>query len=69
MGTMPVQVRGLIQAVAAYEELAVEAALAGSYGLALDALSCHPLVPSRKLAKSILDDYMAAHGESLAYLK
>ena len=27
-----------------------------------DALSCHPLVPSRS-CKSILDDYMAAHGE------
>lgn len=69
MGKMPVEVRGLIQAVAAYEELTVEAVLNGCYDTALTALSCHPLVPSRKVAKNILDDYIAAHGESLAYLK
>lgn len=68
MGKMPTQVRGLIQAVAAYEELTVEAALKGCYETALDALSCHPLVPSRETASQILAEYLEAHKESLAYL-
>ena len=61
MGNMPPQVRGLIQAVAAYEELAVEAALTGSREAAIEALSCHPLVSSRDLAKRLFDSYLAAH--------
>lgn len=65
MGKMPVEVRGLIQAVAAYEELTVEAALEGSYGKALDALTSHPLVPSRTVAKKILDAYLNEHAEYL----
>ncbi len=68
MGKMPTQARGLIQAVAAYEELTVQAALEGCYETALDALSCHPLVPSRETARQILNDYLEAHKESLAYL-
>lgn len=69
MGKMPAKIRGLIQSVAAYEELTVQAALEGSYEIALDALSCHPLVPSRKVAKSILDEYKSEHKASLSYLK
>ncbi len=69
MGIMPVEVRGLIQAVAAYEELTVQAALRGCYDTALAALSCHPLVPSGEVAGHILDDYLRAHKEGLAYLR
>lgn len=69
MGKMPLQVKGLIQSVAAYEELTVKAALEESYATALDALTCHPLVPSRRIAKSILDDYIKAHEDSLNYLR
>lgn len=61
MGNMPVSVRGLIQSVAAYEELTVDAALSGSRREALDALSCHPLVGSRETAWHLLDAYMDAH--------
>lgn len=61
MGKMPPQVRGLIQAVAAYEELAVEAALTGSRETAVEALSCHPLVDSRDLARRLFDEYLTAH--------
>jgi 6-phospho-beta-glucosidase len=68
MGKMPAQVRGLVQSVAAYEELTVRAALEKSYKTALDALSCHPLVPSRRVAKDILDEYVSAHKDSLSYL-
>ncbi|QUL98123.1 MAG: 6-phospho-beta-glucosidase [Candidatus Fermentithermobacillus carboniphilus] len=64
-GRMPKEVRGLIQAVAAYEELTVEAALEGSYEKALQALGCHPLVPSRTVARKILDAYLDEHREYL----
>jgi 6-phospho-beta-glucosidase len=65
MGAMPPKVRGLIQAVAAYEELAVEAALNGSRRDAVDALACHPLVGSIDLARKLLDAYLDAHEKYL----
>lgn len=65
VGNMPTSVRGLVQAVAAYEELTVEAALKGSRRDALDALACHPLVASRDLAKKLLSAYLKAHSEYL----
>ncbi len=65
MGSMPIQVRGLIQSVAAYEELAVDAALTGSRERGVDALACHPLVGSRDLARRLLDAYLEAHKQYL----
>lgn len=65
VGNMPTSVRGLVQAVTAYEELAVEAALKGSRRDALDALTCHPLVASRELARKLLEAYLKAHDEYL----
>ncbi|MCP1306648.1 6-phospho-beta-glucosidase [Paenibacillus tyrfis] len=52
------KIRGLLQAVKAYEELTVEAAVTGDYGIALQALTLHPLVGSASLAKSVLDDIL-----------
>jgi len=46
VGSMPLRVRGLVQAVKAYEELTVEAATTGSHEAALAALVAHPLVGS-----------------------
>ena len=69
MGTMPVGVRGLIQSVAAYEELTVGAALSGSRRDALDALACHPLVGSRDTAWHLLDAYLDAHEQYLPQFK
>jgi 6-phospho-beta-glucosidase len=65
VGNMPASVRGLVQTVAAYEELTVKAALQGSRKDALDALTCHPLVPSREAAKKLLDSYLRAHAKYL----
>jgi len=65
MGKMPVEVRGLIQAVAAYEELTVEAVLNGCYDTALTALSCHPLVPSRKVLQHAYNHFL--EGTPLGY--
>jgi len=49
--------------VKAYEQLTIQAAMENSYDLALRALSIHPLVPSFKIAKLILDDYIEQHGD------
>src|SRR5260221_1404042 len=43
MGHMPPQIRGLIQAVKAYEELAIQAAITGDQDTARLALMAHPL--------------------------
>jgi 6-phospho-beta-glucosidase len=52
------KIRGLLQIVKAYEELAIEAAVKGDYNAALQALTIHPLVGSIDLAKPMLDDIL-----------
>ena len=52
---------GLMQVVAAYEALTIEAALEKNYRKALLALNLNPLVPSLDIAQQILDAYIAAH--------
>lgn len=61
MGEIPLPIRGLIQAVKAYESLTVEAAVQGSKRIALQALMAHPLVPSWSVARPLLDDLLAAN--------
>ena len=63
----PIQpaIRGLIQVVKAYEELAVEAAVTGDVGKAVQALSIHPLVTSAEVAKQIVQDIL---DQNVAYL-
>lgn len=64
-GPMPASVRGLIQQVKAYEELAIEAAMTGSRKTALTALMNNPLVPSAGAAAKILEDILQ---ENAAFL-
>lgn len=59
------QIRGLLQLVKAYEELAVEAGVHGDYHAALQALTIHPLVGSAQKAKLVLDDLLGANREYL----
>ena len=54
---------GLMQVVAAYETLTVEAAMEQDYNKALRALNLNPLIPSLEVAEKILDDYIQAHGD------
>jgi len=61
MGRLPLQLRGLIVTVKAYEELTVEAAVTGNEDTARLALFTHPLVPSWDVAKLLWDDIKAAH--------
>ena len=60
-GEIPESARALLAQVKVYERLTVRAAVEGSYDTALEALLAHPLVGSYPLARSILDDYLAAH--------
>jgi 6-phospho-beta-glucosidase len=54
-GSMPLEVRGLVQAIKAYEELTVQAATTGSHEAALAALVTHPLVGSVSRATAFWD--------------
>jgi 6-phospho-beta-glucosidase len=65
MGYMPPQIRGLIQAVKAYEELTIQTALTGDMNTARLALMAHPLVPSWDTACALLDDLLAANKQYL----
>ncbi|NMP22944.1 6-phospho-beta-glucosidase [Sulfobacillus harzensis] len=55
---VPTSMRGLLQVVKAYEELTIEAAVRGDYGLALEALTLHPLVTSGDTAREMLDQIL-----------
>jgi 6-phospho-beta-glucosidase len=55
IGGLPIEVRGLIQAVKVYERLTIEAAMEGSYKKALLALSQHPLISSLSLSEKLLN--------------
>jgi 6-phospho-beta-glucosidase len=65
IGDVPLEIRGLLQAVKSYEELTVEAGAKGSRKLALQALTAHPLVPSFTVAKGLLDRILEANADHL----
>ena len=69
MGALPDHALGLMKSIKAYERLTIQAAVEGSYALALKALALHPLVPSFESAKLILDDYIAQHGDYFPTLR
>lgn len=69
MGALPDHALGLMKMVKACERLTIQAAVEGSYRLAVEALALHPLVPSYETAKVILDDYAARHGAALSGLQ
>jgi len=62
---MPPSIRGLTQAVKAYEELTVLAAVEGDEQVALQALLAHPLVPSFSAAQGL---WAAIKDANRAYL-
>ncbi len=69
VGTIPLQCSGLMQQVKAYEQLTIQAAVEGSYNLAVQALTIHPLVRDVASAKAILDGYIQGHGAIFPALK
>ena len=69
MGTLPDADLGLMKSVKAYERMTIDAAVKDSYPLALKALTLHPLVPGYDIARMILDDYLAQHGDYFPKLR
>ena len=65
IGHTPIEIRGLLQNVKAYEQLTIEAAVNGDYDKALLALTIHPLVNSATVARNILDDILKENREYL----
>ncbi|EGA67816.1 6-phospho-beta-glucosidase [Vibrio sinaloensis DSM 21326] len=58
VGKLSPRIYGLLKQVKAYEQLAIEAAVHGSYDDALIAMSSNPLVPDISRAKAILDEML-----------
>jgi 6-phospho-beta-glucosidase len=58
---LPPEMLGLVQAVTAYEELAIEAATSGDRAVALRALLANPLVRQWDLAVDVLDALLEAN--------
>jgi len=69
VGSLSPKISGLLQQVKAYEQLAIEAAVHGSYDDALMALSNNPLVPDIGRAKSILDEMLEHNAPHLPQFK
>jgi 6-phospho-beta-glucosidase len=62
---LPPEMLGLVQAVTAYEELAIRAARTGERDVALKALIANPLVRQWDLAEPVLDALLEANREYL----
>jgi 6-phospho-beta-glucosidase len=62
VGPIPAAFRGLVQAVKAYENLTVEAAVTQDRRLLKLALLNHPLVGDAEIIDPLLDEMIAAHG-------
>lgn len=65
VGHMPIQTRGLLQQMKAFEELTIEAAVTGDYNTALRALATNPLIPTVQVARVMLDDILRENAEFL----
>ncbi len=68
-GKFPPAQRGLLQVMKAMEEVTIEAAITGDYGKALQAFTLNPLVPSGKIAKTLLNEMLVAHKAHLPKFK
>ena len=61
MAPLAPELRGLVQAVKAYEQLAIQAAVSGDSGTALRALMANPLVADWAIAEPLLDALLEAN--------
>lgn len=67
-GRLPLNVKGLVQQVKAYEELTIKAAVNRDRKTAFMALMNNPLVHDAITCENLLDEMLKAHGEYLRYL-
>ncbi|MCZ1181188.1 6-phospho-beta-glucosidase [Alkalihalobacillus clausii] len=65
VGNIPLQVKGIISQMKAFEQLVIKAALSGDYDDAYNALVMNPLVADEKKATAILDKLLEAHKDHL----
>ncbi|RUT48186.1 6-phospho-beta-glucosidase [Paenibacillus anaericanus] len=65
VSNVPTAAKGLIHAVKTYEQLAIEAAVTGDHGIALQALANHPLVHSVNVAEAMLDEMLLKNKDYL----
>jgi 6-phospho-beta-glucosidase len=65
MPGLPTHLRGLVEALAEYQQAAADAAWSGSVRDAVRALAAHPLVRSVDLAEDLYAELAAAHREHL----
>lgn len=61
--------RGLLQLMKDMELTTIKAAVTGDYKTALQAFTINPLVPSGKIAQTLLDEMLVAHKEHLPQFK
>lgn len=64
-GKLPAAINGIIQSMKAYEQVACEAAVTGSYQKAMVAMTINPLVAGDREAKAMLDELLLAHEDFL----
>ncbi|MUK89701.1 6-phospho-beta-glucosidase [Ornithinibacillus sp. L9] len=69
LGSLPYQVKGIIQQMKAFEELVIRAAITGSYYDAYLAFVMNPLLGDEKRSKVVLDELLEAHKEFLPQFK
>jgi 6-phospho-beta-glucosidase len=65
MPGLPAHLRGLVDALGAYQQAAADAAWSGGPHEAIQALASHPLVRSVELAEELYREMAAAHSEQL----
>jgi 6-phospho-beta-glucosidase len=65
MPGLPTHLRGLVDALAAYQQAAADAAWSGGPHEAIQALAAHPLVRSVEVAERLYGEMAAAHREHL----
>jgi 6-phospho-beta-glucosidase len=69
VGPLPEDVRGLIAAVAGYERLALDAAVAGGRERVLRAMRAHPLVLQHDRAEQLTDLLLAQNSPFLEWAR
>lgn len=64
-GALPTAERGWLQLMKNMELCVCEAAVTGDYGMALQAFTLNPMIPSGATAKRVLDELLIAHKKYL----
>lgn len=65
LGELQLPINGLVQQVKSFERLTVQAAVEGDAEKAVLALAIHPLTPSDKIAKAVVEEMLKAHKQYL----